>query len=75
MKKEVYRREYAVEIRKKLDNESTKFLEQVDVFYSVEDAETCKKEYNEPLSNNEFIDIICIEYDANDNEIGFYSIY
>lgn len=69
MNKEVYKEEFAVEV-----NNENGFVKQIDVFQTLEEADEFMKEYNEPLEEDEFLNIICIEYDENEDEIGFYSV-
>lgn len=61
-------REYALEVRV-----NGEFDRQIDVFGSIEKAEKAAKEIS--LEPNETIDIVCIGYDANMNEISAESIY
>ena len=69
MSKEVYMEKFAVEI-----NNKNGFVKQIDVFSTLEEADKFVKEYNEPLKEDEFLNIICIEYNENEDEIGFYSV-
>ncbi len=61
-------REYALEVRV-----NGEFDRQIDVFESIEKAEKAAKEVH--LESNETIDIVCIEYDADMNELSAESIY
>lgn len=61
--------EYAVEI-----NNDKGFVRQIDVFTSYEKAEEFANNYKEPLNEEEYINIIFIDYDENDNEIGFGTV-
>ena len=61
--------EYAVEV-----NNDKGFVRQVDVFNSYEEAENFANNYKEPLNNDEYLNIIFIDYDKNDNEIGFGTV-
>ena len=61
--------EYAVEV-----NNENGFLRQIDVFQSYEEAVKFSEIGNVKLSDDEYINIIAIEYDENDNEIGFYTV-
>lgn len=61
-------REYTLEIRV-----NGEFNRQIDVFESVEKAKEAAKEVS--LEPNETIDIVCIEYDADMNELSAESIY
>lgn len=70
MNKEVYKEEFAVEI-----NNDNGFVRQIDVFDTLEEADEFIKEYNKPLEEDEFLNIICIEYNENEDEIGFYSVF
>ncbi len=60
--------EYALEVRA-----NDKFERQIDVFQSIEKAEEAAKEVS--LEPDETIDIICIKYDADMNELSAESIY
>ena len=61
--------EYAVEI-----NNSKGFVRQIDVFESYEKACNFVDKYNEVLDEDEYLNIIYIDYDENDNEIGFGTV-
>lgn len=69
MNKKVYKEEFAVEV-----NNDNGFVRQIDVFSTLEEADKFMKKYNEPLEEDEFLNIICIEYNENEDEIGFYSV-
>lgn len=61
--------EYAVEI-----NNDKGFVRQIDVFSSYEQAEEFAYNYKEPLDDGEYLNIIFINYNANDDEIGFGTV-
>lgn len=61
--------EYAVEV-----NNEKGFVRQIDIFKSYEQAENFANNYKEPLNNDEYLNIIFIDYDRNDNEIGFGTV-
>ena len=61
--------EYAVEV-----NNNKGFVRQIDVFDSYEKAREFADEYNEFLVEDEYLNIIFIDYDKNDNEIGFGTV-
>ena len=63
--------EWAVEIYKHTDyNFFGGFVSQIDVFQSYEDARNFAKSGNIELGDDEHIEIIYIEYDESENEIG-----
>lgn len=70
---DISKTEYAVEIYSVNDNDESKFSEQVDVFGTFDEAVACIKAYDEPLAENEYLDITEISYDENDNEIDSVS--
>lgn len=70
MDRKVHKEEFAVEV-----NNENGLVKQIDVFQTLEEADKFIKEYNEPLEEDEFLNIICIEYDENEDEIEFYSVY
>ena len=72
--KDVKKEEFSVEIRKKLDNDSNEFLEQIEVFANLEEANDFVKNHNESLDKDSFLTIYCIEYDENGNEVGYYPV-
>ena len=61
--------EYAVEI-----NNNKGFVRQIDVFSIYEEAEYFVENYKEPLNDGEYLSIIFIDYDENDNEIDFGTV-
>ena len=61
--------EFAVEV-----NNNNGFVRQIEVFDSYEKACEFVKEYNEFLVADEYLNIIFIDYDENDNEIGFGTV-
>lgn len=65
MKKVAYT-EYAVEI-----NNNKGFVKQLDIFQTYEEAEQFCNEYSEPLDDEQYSNIIFIDYDEEDNEIEF----
>lgn len=67
---EVKNVEFAVEI-----NDKNGFVEQIDMFDSYEEAETFVSNYNEPLLNGEYLNIIFIDYDDEGMEIGIGTVY
>lgn len=58
--------QYAVEL-----NNEKGFVEQLNVFETYEEAEEFQKNYEKPLSDGEYLNIIYIDYDENGDEIGF----
>ena len=69
MAKECVYTEYAVEV-----NNEKGFVRQIDVFPTYEEAEDFEKNYKEPLEENEYLNIIFIDYDKNGNEIAFGTV-
>ena len=61
--------EYAVEI-----NNDKGFVRQLEVFNSYEEAEEFVSRCKELLKDDEYINIIFIDYDKNDNEIAFGTV-
>lgn len=61
--------EYAVEI-----NNDKGFVRQIDVFSTYKEAEEFADNYKEPLNNGEYLNIIFIDYDKNDDEIDFGTV-
>ena len=61
--------EYAVEI-----NNEEGFVKQIDVFGTYEEAENFVNNYKEPLDDGEYLNIIFIDYDENENEIDFGTV-
>ena len=75
MNEEVYREEFALEVMKRIDDYNSVFEYQIDVLETYEEAKESMREYDEPLEKDEFFRIICIEYDEDGDEIGFYTLY
>ena len=65
----VHRTEYAVEV-----NNDIGFVRQLDVFNSYEEALDFQENYNKPLKDGEYLNIIYIDYDENEDEMGFGSV-
>lgn len=65
--------EYAVEIMREA-NGFPQLVKQLEVFGTYEEAEAFKEEYKEPLRNDEYLNIIYIDYDEFGDEIGFGSV-
>lgn len=61
--------EYAVEI-----NNEKGFVRQIDVFDSYDKACDFADNYNEPLNDDEYLNIIFIDYNENDDEIDFGTV-
>ena len=61
--------EYAVEVYDQVG-----FVRQIDVFDTHEEAEDFIDYCNEPLQEDEYLNITCIDYDKHGNEIGIYTI-
>lgn len=61
--------EYAVEV-----NNTHGFVRQIDVFDSYEKACEFADNYNGALSEDEYLNIIFIDYNENDDEIGFGTV-
>ena len=61
--------EYAVEV-----NNDKGFVRQIDVFKSYAEAEKFADQYDEPLNDDQYLNIIFIDYDENDNEIDFGTV-
>ena len=61
--------EYAVEV-----NNTKGFVRQLDVFKTYEEAEEFANNYDTPLAWDEYLNIIFIDYDENDDEIGFGTV-
>ena len=61
--------EYAVEL-----NNENGFVKQIEVFNSYEDAEKFADTYDEDMSDNEYLNIIFIDYNENGDEIGFGTV-
>ena len=60
---------YAVEI-----NNDNGFVRQLEVFSSYDEAERFADGYNEPLKQDEYLNIIFIDYNSNDDEIAFGTV-
>ena len=58
--------EYAVEV-----NNEKGFVRQIDVFQTIEEAQEFAKYGDIKLEDGEYINIICIEYDENGDEIVY----
>lgn len=67
--KSIARTEYAVEV-----NNEKGFVRQIDVFDTYEQAEDFANKYNEPLEDEEYLNIIFIDYDENGDEIQFGTV-
>lgn len=63
------RTEYAVEVY----NEKG-FVRQIDVFKTQRKAEEFIEKYNEPLSNEEYLNITFIVYNENGYEVGLGAV-
>ena len=61
--------EYAVEL-----NNDNGFVRQIEVFNSYEAAESYADSYNETLAEDEYLNIIFIDYNENGDEIGFGTV-
>ena len=61
--------EYAVEV----NNSKDIFVRQIDVFQTYEQAEEFANNYDGVLNDGEYLNIIYIDYDENENEIGMGS--
>ncbi len=68
-KTEVKYTDYAVEI-----NNENGFVKQIDVFTTYEEAEAFIKGYNEPLLDEEYLNIIFIDYNEDGDEVGFGTV-
>ena len=62
--------EYAVEV----NNSKDIFVRQIDVFQTYEQAEEFVSNYDEVLTDGEYLNIIYIDYDENGDEVGFGSV-
>lgn len=69
MKGKVAYTEFAVEV-----NNDKGFVRQIDVFKTYEAAEEFVDNYEKPLDWGEYLNIIFIDYDENDNEIAFGTV-
>lgn len=65
--------EYAVELMREQKN-GDKFIEQIDVFDTYEKACDFTDNYKEPLADDEYLNIIFIDYDEYGNEIEFGTV-
>lgn len=61
--------EYAVEV-----NDKKGFNRQLAVFSTYEEAEQFCETCNEPLANDEYLHIIFIDYNENEDEISFGTV-
>ena len=61
--------EYAVEV-----NNEKGFVRQIDVFQSYEEACDFADNCNEPLNDDEYLNIIFIDYNKNGDEIAFGTV-
>ena len=61
--------EYAVEI-----NNDNGFVRQLEAFSSYDEAERFADGYNKPLKQDEYLNIIFIDYNSNDDEIAFGTV-
>ena len=61
--------EYAVEV-----NNDKGFVRQIEVFSTYEQAEDFANKYKEPLKEEEYLNIIFIDYDENGDEIQFGTV-
>lgn len=61
--------EYAVEI-----NNDKGFVRQIDVFNTYEEAEEFADNYKEPLNDEEYLNIIFIDYNKSGDEIDFGTV-
>lgn len=69
MKRNVAYTEYAVEV-----NNENGFVRQIDVFQTIEKAEEYAKSGDIKLEDGQYINIIWIDYNENNDEIGFGSM-
>lgn len=61
--------EYAVEV-----NNKNGFVRQLDIFQTYEQAECFREKCDEPLDDDEYLNIIFIDYDEFGNEIGMGTV-
>lgn len=61
--------EYAVEV-----NNRKGFLRQIEVFSTYEEALEFESKYKEPLAEDEYLNIIFIDYDIYGDEIAFGTV-
>lgn len=66
----ICRTEYAVEV----NNSKDIFVRQIDVFQTYEEALEFANNYDEELLDGEYLNIIYIDYDENEDEVGFGSV-
>ena len=72
--KEVASTEYAVEIYRDV-NGVKKLVSQIDCFPTYEKAEECLKSYEkDKLGPEEYLGIIFIDYDENEEEVDFGTV-
>ena len=69
MKGKVVYTEYAVEV-----NNEKGFVRQIDVFNTYKQACDFADNYKEPLSDEEYLNIIFIDYNENGDEIEFGTV-
>ena len=69
MNKNIARTEYAVEV-----NNKKGFVRQIEIFQTYEEAENFVKITDEELNEDEYFNIIFIDYDKDDNEIDFGTV-
>lgn len=65
--------EYAVEINRMI-NGISKFIQQIDVFNTYEAAEEFANNYSGPLDDDEYLNIIFIDYNKYGDEIEFGTV-
>ena len=66
----VISKDYSVDV-----NNENGFVRQIEVFFDTyEEAEYFVEHYEEPLNDGEYLNIICIEYNENGDEIGFHTV-
>ncbi len=63
-------KEFAVEV---YDERTDKFVEQIDVFDTLAEAEKYI-ELNDDLDEPYYMGVMCIEYDENENEINAFRL-
>ena len=69
MNKNIARTEYAVEV-----NNKKGFVRQIEIFQTYEEAENFVKITDEELNEDEYFNIIFIDYDKDENEIDFGTV-
>ena len=72
-KRKPFKTEYAVELMREHNN-GNKFIRQVDVFDTYEEACEFADNYKEPLADDEYLNIIFIDYNENGDEIEFGTV-